>query len=405
MTRRVLVTDARRSSALAFIRSLGRKGWHVIAADDDRRSPGFRSRYAAERFVYPAPGRSPSAFVASLHARLCAQPVDLLVPVTDACIQPLAHARRRFAGLAELAIAEDEALATVMDKSATLALGRALGVPVPETRSVGGLEEARAAAAELGYPLVLKPTVSRRYSMAEDRLDVGRVRFARDRAELERLLPPLLERHALLLQRYEAGTGVGLEALAHGGRVLHAFQHRRLAEIPPSGGASAWRESMALDPQLLGHATRLIEALRWSGLIMIEFKLGRQPWLVEINGRVWGSLPLACHAGLDFPGALAELYESPEATRVERAPYRVGVRTYDLELMLSWIVQVLLAPRRRAGPPLPARPRALAGLAGLLDPAQAWDLTDRDDVGPRRAELWRIARKLASKLRQVGRRA
>jgi len=38
--RRVLVTDAGRGSAIAIIRSLGRSGLEVIAADADPRSPG-----------------------------------------------------------------------------------------------------------------------------------------------------------------------------------------------------------------------------------------------------------------------------------------------------------------------------------------------------------------------------
>jgi NAD(P)-dependent dehydrogenase (short-subunit alcohol dehydrogenase family) len=39
----VLITDAARGSAIAFIRSLGRRGWRVIAADTHAR---FRGRAA-----------------------------------------------------------------------------------------------------------------------------------------------------------------------------------------------------------------------------------------------------------------------------------------------------------------------------------------------------------------------
>jgi hypothetical protein len=59
----ILVTDAGLGSSVWIIRSLGRQGWRVIAGDADRRSPGFRSRYAAERLVYPAPARRPADFV------------------------------------------------------------------------------------------------------------------------------------------------------------------------------------------------------------------------------------------------------------------------------------------------------------------------------------------------------
>jgi predicted ATP-grasp superfamily ATP-dependent carboligase len=398
--RSVLVTDAGRGSAIAFLRSLGRRGWHVIAADSDPKSAGFRSRFARETFVYPDPERSPRAFVESLHARLRARPVDLVIPVTDECIHPLAHARGRFAQLTRLTIASDEALAIVTDKRATVALARELGVPVPETRVAATQSEALAAARELRFPLVVKPTVSRRYLADEDRIVSAAVSFARDPLELEEHLPSLVGEHPVLLQEFQPGDGVGVECLAHEGRVLRAFQHRRLAEIPVTGGASAWRESVALEPELFAHARKLIEVLAWTGLIMVEFKRGARPWLIEINGRVWGSLPLACLAGVDFPGELAALHFPDTVTgplAPTDAPYRVGVRAYNFELMLSWIVQVLLGRARHPYLPLPGRARALAGLVGLLDPAQKSDLSDGRDFAPRLAEAGRISRKFASK--------
>ncbi len=397
--RTCLVTDARRGSAIAILRSLGSKGWRVIASDEDPRSAGFRSRFAAESFVYPSPLRSPRAFVEAVHGAVERFRVDLVIPVTDECIQPLAHARARFEGRTALAIAPDEALAAVSDKQRTVDLARSLGVPVPPTRVARTVQEALDAAGELSFPLVLKPTLSRRYLPDQDRIEFGSVTFARDRDELVRRLRASEGGHTFLLQEYCRGEGIGVECLAQEGEVRLAFQHRRLAEIPVTGGASAWRESTALDPALLAHAARLIRALRWTGLAMVEFKVGEEPWLLEINGRVWGSLPLACLCGVDFPSALAELYSpNGRASAAPGEPYRVGVRAYNLELMISWVAQVLLGRRRHPYLPHPARSRAVAGLLSLLDPAQKSDLSGGSDPGPRVAEALRIARRLGGKL-------
>ena len=92
---RVLVTDARLGSAIAVIRSLGRAGMHVIAADHERRSTGFRSRYSVERLVYPNPASDPLAVVELLRDRAAAGDLDLIVPVTDELMLPLAAARTR----------------------------------------------------------------------------------------------------------------------------------------------------------------------------------------------------------------------------------------------------------------------------------------------------------------------
>lgn len=417
MTRTVLVTDAGRTSAIACIRSLGRAGWRVVAADSDAHSAGFHSRFTAARFVYPAPARSPRAFLEALHAYLTTAPVDLVLPVTDECIHPLVHERARFERLTRLAIAPDAALAQVTDKRVTIELARRLGVPVPETHAVSTPAEARAAAASMRFPLVVKPAISRLYLPEEDRIKSGSVSFASDLAELDRRMKALAQQPCVLLQSYEPGVGVGVECLAREGRVLRAFQHRRLAEIPISGGASAWRESVPLDPELFAHAERLIEALGWTGLVMVEFKLGARSWLLEINGRVWGSMPLAVLAGVDFPAELAELccpaasdasgngHPRLNGTSAARlGEYRVGVRAYNFELMLSWITQVLLGHTHHPYLPHPGRQRALVGLMGLLDPAQKSDLGG-GDLSLRFAEARHIARKFAHKLIGSGSRA
>ena len=60
---RVLITDAGRGSAIAFTRSLGRRGVEVVAADEQRRSAGFASRYASARVRYPSPATDPDGVV------------------------------------------------------------------------------------------------------------------------------------------------------------------------------------------------------------------------------------------------------------------------------------------------------------------------------------------------------
>ena len=44
---------------------------------------------------------------------------------------------------------------------------------------------------------------------------------------------------------------------------------------------------------------------------MVEFRQvqGQAPTFMEVNGRFWNSLPLACYSGADFPAWLAELAE------------------------------------------------------------------------------------------------
>jgi len=189
----------------------------------------------------------------------------------------------------------------------------------------------------------------------------------------------------VLLQEYYRGSGQGVELLMHQGRPLAAFQHKRLREVPVNGGASAFRESVPLEPELYHHSVRLLETLSWTGLAMVEFKVGAEgPKLMEINGRVWGSLPLAVRAGMDFPGRLADLLldgPPPEGTPVA-TDYRRGLRARNLRLDVGWIGAVLLGRRRYPYLPWPGRGAALGAVASLLDPRIADDHLSGSDPGP-----------------------
>lgn len=408
--RHALITDAGRGSAVAFIRSLGRRGWRVTAADSDPSSPGFRSRFTSDRLLYPRPSERPDAVVDAIRARVERDGIDLVIPITDELGLPLAEARDRFAGLTTLAVPDPAALAATHDKSATFALAERLGVPVPPTRTVTAGDDPAPVGAELGYPVVVKPVASR--EVRPDRtIRAHVVGYAADVDDLRRRLDTLGVGTTVLLQRWMPGDGMGVELLMDHGRPLAAFQHRRLREVPPTGGASSLRESVELDQDLYGHAVRLLRELEWTGLAMVEFRRGDDGagYLMEINGRVWGSLPLAVQAGMDFPGRLAELLMHPapdrgsdSGTRAEDGAgvgnsavdtvYRRGIRARNLRLDLAWIGAVLSGRRRQPGLPWPPRRAALGAIASLVDPRIRDDLMSWSDPAPGLAQLGTIGR-------------
>ncbi len=397
----VLVTDTDRGSAISIIRSLGRRGWRVIAGDADRRSLGFRSRYVAERLLYPSPTCAAAEFVRSLLEAVRRWRIDLVIPVTDAAILPLSEERARWAGVCRVAMADPESLRVVTDKRKTLELAVQLGIPAPRSQLVASPEAARRVAEELGWPVVLKPKSSRIYRDRKS-VEAFQVTYANRPEEVTARLAQLEGRCEVLVQEYCAGVGCGVGLLMHEGRPLAAFQHRRLHEVPLTGGASSLRESVALDPVLYEHSVRLLGALRWTGLAMVEFKIGAAgPKLMEINGRVWGSLPLAVLSGVDFPGLLAELYlHGPSIDGAgPELRYRVGVRARNLEPDMVWIAAALSGRRRYPFLDTPGRGQGLAGLVGLLDPRCRIDTLALDDLGPGMAEIPRAVGKLWQKAR------
>src|SRR5882672_1068580 len=269
----ILVTDAARGSSLSIIRSLGRRGWRVIAGDSDGGSVGFRSRYVAERLVYPSPAKAPTEFVQSVLEAAARWRIDLIIPVTDAAILPLSEERARLAGVCRVAMPDPETLQVVSDKRMTLELAAKLGVPAPRSVLVDSAEAARHAAMGLGWPVVLKPKSSRIYQNRRS-IESFEVAYAGNPEEVAARLGHFDGRCDILVQEYCVGVGRGVGLLMHKGRPLAAFQHRRLHEVPLTGGASSLRESEALDPVLYDYSLRLLSALQWTGLALVEFKVG-----------------------------------------------------------------------------------------------------------------------------------
>ena len=125
---------------------------------------------------------------------------------------------------------------------------------------------------------------------------------------------------------------------------------------------------------------------------------------MEVNGRVWDSLPLAVMSGVDFPRLLAELYMcGPPAQGAEpQLRYWVGGRARNLTMDMVWIAATLSDIRKYPFLKTPGRTRGLIGVLELLDPRCRSDLMTMDDPGPGMAEIPKLVGTLWQKVRKVG---
>lgn len=395
---RILVTDAERPSALAIIRSLATRGHWVAAASSETNVPAWRSRATKARVRYPSPTVDADGAVDRIAQACRSGRIDLVFPVTDDIGLPLLAARDEVPAL--VLLPDARSVRSVTDKAATLEMARRLGVPVPPTVVVDSADEALARAPELGWPIAVKPRSSR--SVRDGVVRTHSVSYAWDLTELEARVRPLEGDPGVLLQAFVEGYGVGVELLLDRGRPVASFQHRRIHEVPLSGGASSLRESVPIDPILLDHSLRILGELAWTGLAMVEFRVGPSgPVLMEVNGRVWGSLPLATMAGVDFPSLAVDVALGRPPQR-SSSTYPDGLRARNLELEALWIASVLLGGNDRRLP-TPSRGAGLRALIGLLDPRVRDDVLRLDDPAPGAVLLGRVGQKLLSKARSQAR--
>jgi predicted ATP-grasp superfamily ATP-dependent carboligase len=324
---RIVITDGNERAALAAARSLVRAGHTVHVAAPTRVSLAGAARGVRRHLLLADPLADPRGYAAEVGRLAEREGAVVLLPVTDASVEPLLEHRDALPAGVALPFPDLSTYRAASDKAHVLELARACGFGVPETRIVPSPAEGDAAAADACFPAVVKPHRSvvtvdgvRRKLPVVPVADVVACRLAL--AALPAAAFPVL------LQRWVAGVGEGFFALRWGGRTVAMFAHRRLREKPPAGGVSVYRESIPLEQPLVGPGLRLLDALGWSGVAMIECKreegTGRQV-VMEVNGRFWGSLQLAVDAGVDFPALLVSC--AAGVTVPEFSHYRAGVRS------------------------------------------------------------------------------
>jgi predicted ATP-grasp superfamily ATP-dependent carboligase len=388
----ILLTDGDQRSTLAAVRALGRGGFRVIVAASVTPSLAARSKYCSLGLHYPSPYADESAFVEAIGGAIAEHGVDLVIPMTDITSAILAERSSALPTGVRIATVDAATFWRASDKIALHELAVSLGVPSPTTHVVGGIGE-RVGADGLTFPCVLKPARSR--LKTPDGWIKTAVRSVGDEEEYTRLLATAPEfRYPFMIQRQIEGDGIGVFALCDHGETRMLFSHRRLREKPPWGGVSVLREAIAVDPVAADYARRLLRALGWHGVAMVEFKRERAtgvPFLMEINGRFWGSLQLAIDAGLNFPVSLARLYFGEVVP--EQHDYRVGVRS-------RWLLgdlDHLLMRVRAAGPAPPGSP-SLGGLfidfCRFIRPGTYYEVESASDPGPALHELGSYVRAL-----------
>jgi predicted ATP-grasp superfamily ATP-dependent carboligase len=224
--------------------------------------------------------------------------------------------------------------------------------------------------------------------MSGDRWIAPPVRYARSADELESLaVDESFAAHPLLVQEYVAGRGQGVFGLYSAGKVVTFFAHRRLREKPPSGGVSVLSESVPVDPRLREISQRLLDSVGWHGVAMVEFKVTPEgtPYLIEINGRFWGSLQLAIEAGVDFPWLLYRVALGEPVEPVE--DYAVGMRNLWL---LGDLDHLYLRLREHSG--LAEKIRVVRAFLSMFESGTRHEVNRWDDVRPFLRETARYLR-------------
>lgn len=316
----VLVTDAKQRKSVPIIRSLGRRGIPVVAGDDHRLSMGFFSRYCQQYFTYPSPDKDPERFIEWLIYQARQGVFQVLFAIDERTLDVVTKYRQELSPFMVLTMVDHKTYSLARDKANTMALAESLGIPCPRTALISDDQALEEIIDHWDFPVIIKPRTSSgsRGLMRVDSPEDFKAGYHKINAEypapmVQEFIPP-------------GGETYGVEVLLNGESQPRAtFVHHRLREYPISGGPSTLRESVAA-PELKELGVRLLQAMGWQGVAMVEFKTdprdGRAK-LMEVNPKFWGSIALPIAAGVDFPFLLYRI--ALEGDIAPSNSYRIGV--------------------------------------------------------------------------------
>jgi predicted ATP-grasp superfamily ATP-dependent carboligase len=281
-------------------------------------------------------------------------------------------------------------LAIVLDKRETLARAAAIGIDVPISWQPLAGEDMLLRARTLTYPVIAKwadpPAIADRLAA------LGLPLIKAEYLHTAEALIALINRYEPLdawplIQSYCPGVGLGQMIHIAGGKAVLHFQHRRLHEMPPEGGVSTLCESEPLNTHSaqMAKSEALLASIGWEGPAMVEYRYDAEAgryWLMEINGRFWGSMPLASHSGAEFAwgsyrrNILGQADTVQPAIKPRRARYMIPET--------KRLIQLLFKRQAIADPLFKPTPMAdlISYLSGFFDPKMRYYLFCWSDPGP-----------------------
>ena len=154
------------------------------------------------------------------------------------------------------------------------------------------------------------------------------------------------------------------------------------------GGGSTYRKSTTPHPELLDATKKLMKELNYTGVAMVEFKFNfdTNQWVfLEINGRFWGSLPLAVSSGIDFPFYLYQLLVNGKRNFPQE--FKKGIYCRNFLFDLDWLIKNFQADKSdKTLATLPNR-KVATEILHILSLKEKSDVFVLDDLGPGFAEL------------------
>jgi len=297
----VLIVDGgigQNRAAVAAVRALHRGGYRVAVTAANGRSLAAASRFCDR--VIPTLLPDHDEFAPTVRDEFENGNYLAMLPATDAAVTSLG------------APGSDLVDKAILEHQAQLA-----GLPIPVSHAFQTASELLSGADSFAYPIVVKP----------------RLKFSRRQIPAQRIDSPSQLRAATLgsgpfmVQRYVEDEIHSVNGVMWRGELVASVHQRHDRLWPPICGDACAATTTEPDVE---REKQLIQLLSdYEGMFQAEFA---GPYLLDINPRVYGSLPLAVSAGANLPVIFCGLLKGQVSERETRAQPGIGYRWWEGEV-------------------------------------------------------------------------
>ena len=266
--------DGESRAAVAAVRALALGGYRPTVTETNGRSLAGASRWCARRVTVPAVVGDGTAYAEAVNAELATRDYVTSFILTDAALLALDAPVRQF-----------------LDKAKCAELAIAVGLEPPPTLVFDSGADLLSAAAQLAYPVVVKPAIKLSSAHVVD-----------SASALPDAVPE--KKGRVLVQPVIDKPFHGLSGLAYQGRLVATVHTRYLRLWPQPCGTVAAAETTPPDFDLEDRVAALLRD--YDGPFHIDFVGG---YLLDVNPRLHATLPLAVRGGANLAAMYCDLLQ------------------------------------------------------------------------------------------------
>ena len=319
---KILITDSQVRSAVALIRYFGKRVFYIIAADSDKISTGFFSKYTNKKFIYPDVLKSEDDFINEFSDFVNKEKVDIIFPISNEIILAIAKYRNKFDDSIKIPIADYSTLIKGTDKSLTFKEAEKIKIPIPHTYYLNDISDINKIQ---DFPVILKPTLScgsRGLTLCKNSAEL-----IKNYENLSDQFPGFIAQEYIPVNENTGGEFCWYGFFDWDSECKGYGCYKTVRSYPIGNGPSTVQESFEIE-QINEVSIKLLKHLKWQGIVQIDYRIDSRdniPKLIEINGRTWAPLAHSFHAGLDVAGLWLDL---ALGNRVFKQPLiKTGVKT------------------------------------------------------------------------------